>query len=366
MRAINAPPSVTRAMRRGCGLPALIAAVLVVACAPAEGATFGPDLAAATANYPYPCPLFQGCTLQDPFETSMELVLPDPIVHGDQTGVVTAIHVKSAATAPAQFVVVEWSGRPDEANPFPSGVMAVSQQVTLQPGINNFNTNLPVDRRLASNGFESWSVVSLSILNGSSPIPAELGGEFATTGYLVDRGRPLTEAVADLTVVPHEVSVGGLWPGRLLMSGEVTITTGQGAAGTNNNNNNKKAPTTTVTETAAAPQLTIPGVGRIKANAARLPVRCVGPTNCAGVLRIQNRSQPGATAARKAKKPKKPKTVTYASGSFSIAAGKRMSVTVRLSRDGKRAIKGHRSLRAYANATFAGGQRKSSKVTFKR
>lgn len=85
----------------------------------------------------------------------MELVLSDPVVNGNQAGVVTAIHVKSAASAPGQFVVVEWSGRPGEANPFPSGVMAVSQQVTLQPGINNFNTNLPVDRRLASNGFES-------------------------------------------------------------------------------------------------------------------------------------------------------------------------------------------------------------------
>jgi hypothetical protein len=33
--------------------------------------------------------------------------------------------------------------------------MALSEQVTLHEGINNFNTNLPVDRRFASNGFES-------------------------------------------------------------------------------------------------------------------------------------------------------------------------------------------------------------------
>jgi hypothetical protein len=80
---------------------------------------------------------------------------------------------RSAATAPAQFVVVEWSGKPGEGQPFPSGVMAVSQTVTLQPGIDNFNTSLPVDRRRAPNGFESWSEVALTILDGSSTTSAD-------------------------------------------------------------------------------------------------------------------------------------------------------------------------------------------------
>ena len=187
-----------RPRRTATSLPLLVAAVLALITAPADAATFGPALNAATANYQYNCEFaggYQGCTLQDPLQDDMELVLPDPVVNGNQTGVVTAISVKSAASAPAQFVVVEWSGRPSEANPFPSGVMAVSQQVTLQPGINNFNTNLPVDRRLAPNGFESWSVVSLNILNGTSPIPAEAGGSFATTGFLLDNGLPLTHEI---------------------------------------------------------------------------------------------------------------------------------------------------------------------------
>ena len=364
MRAMRVPPF-PRPMRGiSRGLPLLVAVIIVLTSASAEAATFGPELNGATANYPYACGLgflVHGCTVQDPLESSMELVLPDPIANGDQTGIVTAIHVKSAATAPAQFVVVEWSGRPGAGEPFPSGVMAVSQQVTLQPGVNNFNTNLPVDRRLASNGFESWSVVSLNILNGSSPIPAESGGAFALTGYLVDNGLPLTEAVSDLTVPPHYVSVGGLPPATLLMSGEVTITTGEGNGATNNGHNTP-TPNPTPNPALAAPQLLIPATGQINPRQARLPIRCAGPANCVGILRIQNLPQAGATLARKAKKSK---PITYASGSFSISAGKTQSVTMKLSKEGKRAVKGHHSLKAYANATFSNGHAKSSRITFR-
>jgi hypothetical protein len=202
----------------------------------------------------------QGCTPQDPLQHDMELVLPDPVESGNQTGVVTAIHVKAAATAPAQFVVVEWSGKPGEGSPFPSGVMAVSAPVTLQPGMNHFNTNLPVDRRLASNGFESWSVVSLTILNGTSPIPAQSGGSCAKTGVLLDNGRPLTQTTADLTAVPHSVQVGGLPPARLLMAGDVTITTGDGSEPGDTSGDPGDG-----TGQPATSELTLPGTTKIKA-----------------------------------------------------------------------------------------------------
>ncbi len=144
-------------------IAALAAAAAAVACAmyaaPANAVSFGADLSSLNPSpYGYTCGAlgaFGGCTVQDPLMDDMELVLPDPVVHGNQTGIVTAIHVKAAASARAQFVAVEWSGKPGQGNPFPSGVMAVNAPVTLQPGINNFNTNLPVDWRLASNGYES-------------------------------------------------------------------------------------------------------------------------------------------------------------------------------------------------------------------
>jgi hypothetical protein len=45
-----------------------------------------------------------------------------------------ALPVLAEAEAPAQFIVVEWSGRPGAGEPFPSGVMALSEQVTLHVG----------------------------------------------------------------------------------------------------------------------------------------------------------------------------------------------------------------------------------------
>jgi hypothetical protein len=380
MGAMKAPSDEpTRSVRAALrGVPLVVATALLLVAVPARAATFGPDLNTATANYGHSCSEllgFEGCTVRDPGEEDMELVLPEPVTNGNQSGVITAIHVLSAAEAPAQFVIVEWSGNGIE-KPFPSGVMAVSEQVTLHPGINNFNTNLPVDWRLAPNGFESWSQLSLSILNGTSPIPAQEGGAFATMGFMLDNGRPLTEAVEDLTVAPNNVSEGGLWPGTLLMSGEVTITTAQGGGGTNNTNkatNNTTNATNTTNTTnnkvpgpippPPAPQLVIPAIGKFKANKTKLPIRCVGPVNCAGTFRLQSLAAPGATAARKAKQRK---VVTYASGSFSILAGRTQSVVVKLSKAGKRALKGRRLLEAYFNVTLSGGQGKSSKITLKR
>jgi len=291
-------------------------------------------------------------------------VLPDPVVNGNQSGVVTAIHVKSAATAPAQFVVVEWSGRPGEGNPFPSGVMALSERVTLHPGVNDFNTNLPVDFRLAANGFESWSVVALNILDGTSPIPAQLGGGYATTGVLLDAGAPLTQTTADLTAVPHNVAVGGLPPATLLMSGEVTIKK-PATTTTPPTSDTPKAPAAPGTPVvdgtpAPVPQVKPLTAARLKGRAATVSLQCVGAADCTGTLRLQSRPATGAAAARTSK------TVTYASRSFSIGAGTSRTVKASLSKAGRRAARGRRALRAYANATFADGHVTSARITLRR
>jgi hypothetical protein len=337
-----------------CGLPVLVAMVTLPA-ASAQAVAFGPNLSGATADNTYSCGLaggFSGCTVEDPFHSSMEVVLPDPIIHGNQAGVVTAIHVLSAATAPAQFVSVEWSGRPGEGQPFPSGVMAVSQQVTLQPGMNNFNTNLPVDRRFASNGFESWSVVALNILDGTSPVPAQLGGSLATTGLLFDNGLPLTQTTSDLTVPPHNVVVSGFPPMTLLMSGDLTITTPPPPPPRPPPRPSPPRP----------PHLTVPTIAQIKGNTSKLSLRCVGTPSCTGTLLIQDRATARAATAKKSSKPS---LITYASASFSIPAGKTRAVTLTLSKLGKKATTGHRSLKAYANATFSHGRVTSSKITLK-
>ena len=157
------------------------------------------------------------------------------------------MHVLSAGTARARFVVVEWSGQPGLGQPFPSGVMALSDVVTLHPGMNNFNKNLAVDFRLAPNGFESWSDLALTLLDPMAPIPAQLGGAHATTGLLLDNGKPLTQVTPELTVPPHSLVISGFPPGTLLVSGDVRNTTGR-----------TPPPTPTPTPHTAPPKLTLP------------------------------------------------------------------------------------------------------------
>jgi hypothetical protein len=321
----------------------LIAGTVLALPAAAQAVSFGPDLTTAMANNPYSCGDaggWSGCTIQDPIYTDMETVLPDPLVHGNQTGVVTAMHVVSAGTATAQFVSVEWSGKPGEGQPFPSGVLAVSQQVTLHPGLNNFTTNLPVDFRLAPNGYESWSDVSLTILTPTSPIPAQLGGTNATTGLIFDNGFPLTQTTSDLTVPPHDVAISGFPPATLLMSGDVTITTGQ-----DQNPTLTPSPNPSPTPPAATPKLTLPTSGRLGRRTATVLLRCGSGASCTGALSIQR--QPRATSRKR-------RPVTYGTASFSIAAGKRQAVAVKLSAAGRRALGRRRTLHAYLVATLTG------------
>jgi hypothetical protein len=59
------------------------------------------------------------------------------------------------------------------------------------------------------------------------------------------------------------------------------------------------------------------------------------------------------------------KTVTYGKATFKIAAGKRQTVKVKLSRRGKRLIRGRRKVRVYANATL-GTKVFSKKIALKK
>jgi glucose/arabinose dehydrogenase len=119
------------------------------------------------------------------------------------------------------------------------------------------------------------------------------------------------------------------------------------------------APPSTHPPIAAPPRLTIPTVARVSGTTAKLSLRCVGKSKCTGKLLIQSRQAPPARTA----KAKPERLTTYASGLFSIPAGKTRSVTIKLSNPGKKAIASGHSLRAYANAELSAGRVQSSKIT---
>jgi hypothetical protein len=331
----------------------VVVAAATLAAASAHAIPFGPDLTTAVADNPYSCsfPLASsppgiypyGCTTADAGQTNMSLVLPDPVFNGNQTGVVTAMHVLSAATAPAQFVVVAWAGTPQVIEPpFPSAVTAVSEQFTLHPGLNNFNTNLPVEFQLHDNGFETWSIVCLNILDGSSPLPAQLGGAFSTTGLLFDNGRPLTQTAVDLTIPPHNTAISGFPPMTLLMSGDVTITTGGGGGPPGGGGG-------------GAVDLAAPEALVRKARAI-VDLVCAAGGPCPGDVRLQNQPAVGGqlTAGAAAPLVRRAKVVTYGKASFNLAAGQTAMVPVKLKPAGRKIARGHRTPTVWANITISG------------
>jgi len=336
-------------------------AAISVAVGSAHAIPFGPDLTTAVANNPYPCsyPFATsppgiypyGCTAADAGQTSMSFVLPDPVVNGDQTGVVTALHVLSATTAPAQFIVIAEAGMATPVEPpFPSAVTAVTEPVMLHPGLNNFNTNLPVEFQLHSNGFVTWSIVALNILDGSSPLPAQLGGQFVTTGLVFDNGRPLAQTAVDLTIPPHNVAVSGFPPMTLLMSGDVTITTG--------------APGGPPGQPGAALQLASPEA-LVRRHKAIVDLVCAAGGPCPADLLLQNQPLAGALAEVRPDDADPasnvsvatPKVVTYGKASFNLGAGQTAMIPVKLKPPGRRITRGGRTPTVWANIKLSGGAR---------
>ncbi len=329
----------------------LVALLLALVPMTARAIPFGPDLSGMRAD---PSPpicywlggIYGGCTLYDPTTTFMLTKLPDPIARGDQKGVVTVMHVVAATTEPAQFVVIEFASKVDDPHPFPNGVSAVSQPVTLHPGLNNFNTNLPVDARLTKDGYEVWSAVAISILATGAPAPiASTPSAFANIGVLVDNYGPITTTTSDLTVPPHNPSIGG-WPGTLLLSGDVTVTTPQ-----------PQPQPQPQPHPGAVPKLTLPTTATVRRDTAAIRLRCTAAA-CKGTVRIRNRSASGAGA--------RGKLITYATGSFSLRAGATGSVAARLSADGRRVLKHRRSLKAYAVVTLSTRRTVSAQVTLRK
>lgn len=356
--------------------PVLLASVALALTPPVAAAdfSFGPDLNVATADNTATCAIAgatSGCTAFDAQTSSMFRYLPDPIVAGDQTGVVTAIRVRSAATAPAQFVVIEESAHQGVTGSiFPSGILAVSEQVTLRPGLNTFATNLPVDSRFSTaTGFSRWSVIGLNILNGTSPVPGwttappingapTLSGE---TGLLLDCGsvfpcpslmnmspKPFTTAVADITVAPHYASLSAFTPMRLLISGDVTVTTP--AAGTPGTPAPvTPTPTPVVVDPAAGVALQVKD--KVRLGRAFTVGRAKNPPTAATRQTLTARRAGAASA----------KTVVIARGTTQIASGRSAAMQAKLTRSGAKLLRAHRTLKVKLTvvATGTGGQTKT-------
>jgi hypothetical protein len=328
----------------------VLAAVLLALPASAGAVTFGANLelrnANSTATCGYPpydpgfylgnsCTFFSTATPTGQASETQVVPLPDPAVSGNQTGTITAVRIKTGPyqAGPAKLTVLR-AHRASNGGEAPCCVgQAESAQFTLTSNsIVNVATNLPVESKYdAAQHIYTYDILALSVLDATTPIPGEFSGDpngYCSTGYFpyVPTGQERFSG---------DYGICGF---LVLMQADMTINGGGGGGGGGT----------------ATPTLRFPTArGRIAGRTARISLDCPGNVICEGILRLQNARAPQPTATR-SKTAKK--VVTYGTGRFKITPGSSKTVKARLSRRGKKLIRGRKTVRVYANATPSGGK----------
>jgi hypothetical protein len=342
-----------------------IAALCALALpASAEAVTFGSNLNAHTSNSTVTCGdfnIFQyagrvGCSAyttgnaSNPADTSATHVIPfpDPRVHGDQHGTITQVTFKPAPGAPAgpaRLSVVEYIRDANStANPGLAQDIADSANFVMSPGADGLvhvATNLPA-RSLYNPNDNSYrfDVLVVSMLDNTTPIPADLNSQFLSAWISPYVDIPSTQG--DLTVPlpadrqgtgccgfgPNPFYALGAWYtlGEVLMQAELTIES------------------TPVPPPPPPPPVTNPvkiGKPRLRGNAVILPVACALDTTCRGLLQLLSWGN-GANASRSGKSKK---TIVYGRVRFSVPAHAEKRLKVKLGKAGKKLLKRSRRMR---------------------
>lgn len=352
----------------------LVAAALSLALPTSAGAvTFGSNLSAHAANSNIACGNFNifqyagrvGCSVyttgnaSNPGDTSATHVIPfpDPRANGDQHGTITEVTFKPAPGAPAgpaRLSVVEYVRDANStANPGLAQDIADSATFTMAPGADGLvhvATNLPA-RSLYNRNDNSYryDALVLSMLDNTTPIPADLNSQFLSGWISPYVDIPSTQGELTVPLPPERQGTGccgfgpnpfyalGAWYslGEVLMQAELT--------------------------TVPANPVTI-GRGRVARNTATLPVRCALDTTCAGLLQLLGRAQAAKARAQAAEAKKSREPTVYGRARFSIPAHKTVGVKVKLTKAGKKLLKRRKSARMIATATV-GSQVTTSAVT---
>ena len=267
-----------------------------------------------------------------------------------QTGRVTAVRVRSGANpAPVRFTVVRFiSGVDASGHIIPNSTQccfgqAMTQTFQLQPNaVTGIPLNLPVvnginlQERVAITDF-----VGISATSGQGTLPVALTVDRAPT--TADYAVPGTPQVSlhYPEIAPGQVRTDGFAAPAHLITARFTMCTGGNVA-------------------PRGVRSTLPRAkgdqcgGRITTNAvnaragkAKFPIRCVG--SCSGRIEVRRATGNGKLA----------KTTT-----FRVGTGGQREVTVRLTKAGKRATRGERSVRAKV-VLRAQGSRVSRTVTLR-
>ncbi|MGA8217105.1 MAG: hypothetical protein WB771_00940 [Solirubrobacterales bacterium] len=354
----------------------MIAALSALAFPASAGAvTFGSNLSAHASNSNVVCGDFNawwtqyagrvGCSAfttgnaYNPGDTSANHIVPfpDPAAFGDQHGTITQVRFKPAPGAPAgpaRLSVVEFvrqGGEPALAQDIADG--ATFTMTPGSDGLVHVLTNLPARSLYNQNDHTfRYDALVVSMLDNTTPIPADLTSQFASAWISPYVDLPGTNG--DLTVPlpssrqgtgccgfgPDPFYASGAWYsiGEVLMQADLTIDQNQNGPG--------------------ATPVTF-GRGRLARKVATVPVTCALDTTCAGLLKLL-----GGTKAAAAKKKKSRQPKLYGKARFSIPAHTTRRVKAKLTKAGRK-LRRRKSVRVVARATV-GSQVTSSVVKLTR
>ncbi len=342
---------------------AIVAVLLALAGAPAAGAVpFGTDLSLpANANVdctvlPLPPPGFNpGFTVVPSGATTCTWMAAGTALNPQANtfvapvaGVVTTVSVRAGrVTGPMQVVVLR-SVRDffSTQDPICCTEVARSQVFTPAPnGITTIATALPVRKDVVPDPINRtvvFDTLGLSVLAPGVPVPLFDTGSHDPANLANPSAIAFFPAIAPNTE-RFGFSGAGVGGFQVLMAADVTPTP--------------------VTDPAPAGNVTAPValVGRrlaVNNGAVRLPIRCSLVTGaCTGTVRLANGAQAAATIAA---------VKTYGKGKVRIPAGKQGRVKVKLTKAGRKLLKGRRSAKVWVNAVIGGTKVKSKRYTLKR
>lgn len=356
-------------------LPALVVSVL--AAAPASAATFGADLSqpvTSTSTCGNAFPFAQNATSCMGYSVA-------PTSYAPMSGIVNTVRVKTGDfdQGPMQVVVLrsyyqnnlQDPGHPNffccflqeygpTFTPARNAITSVPSTLGMvedpTPPASDGNTvakgdflglsvlaqNVPFPLSLDSSGYAAfYAPAPQSPNNPPAPSPNALSGsQGAVSGYVLMMN-------ADIEPIDSGGAGGGTGAGGNTGGGGAN----GGAGGTGGGTDQGAGGGT------QRPVAIQPAGGRFGSSAASLPLVCQLTTACTGTLALQ--SGPAAGAARAAAKPK-----VYGSAHFSIPAGTKRAIKVKLNAAGRKFAKHKKKLTLYARAVVS-GKSFALKVTLK-
>jgi hypothetical protein len=359
-----------------------VAALAIALPATAGAQTFGPNLSTLEPNNEVGCEVdpFLGesikatsCTWSSNVPLGEDATNPNGAQNppnGD--GTISQVSVKvGLTTVPMQVEVLREElefvevGTPN-VHARVSCCKAIEQSQVFTPAANSI-TNEPVDLPVEveehpnpQTGLLTADILGLSVLADEVPVPAV--DEHALSVF----DQAGTDAWAPAITAGQQVLADEA-TGYLVLMDAVWTPTPSAPPVSNPNPTPISTPIAAPSPTPmVVPTVSFPSAGtlaRIKGANALVSLDCGAGTACDGTVSMQSAptGQIAAVAARrKGKKRRNSQVVTYASGSFDLAAGQSQAVGAKLSSAGKQLARKHKRLRVWINVRLTNA--KSGKV----